>query len=232
MHKHTALSTWVRGVLPATVLAASLAAPAVASSFLAYSDPAAQGNQNFGGNLALTFDVLTPITVTALGVFNAAGNGIIIGPIQVVIYDTNLHTQVTPVVTFAGSYTTQGSGFDVFQSIAPVVLGPGSYLVDAIGFSGNDLNGNRIFGTSGPVLNDGGGQIAFTGAAYDSSGSLDEPSSCAGCIAGSGQTSQFNAGTFAFDAASATPTPEPATSGLLGCAFAGMVAILRCRRAR
>src|ERR1700678_4030672 len=67
-----------------------------------YSDPAGQGTQDFGGNLALTFNVLSPITVVDLGVFNAAGNGIITGSISVAIYNTSTDTIVTPVVTFSG----------------------------------------------------------------------------------------------------------------------------------
>lgn len=69
----------------------------------------------------------SPIQVTSLGVFNASGSGLIIGPIQVVIYNTTTLLQVTPIMTFQGNYTPVGLGFDGFQTLAtPVVLGPGS----------------------------------------------------------------------------------------------------------
>src|SRR5712692_5097112 len=83
----------------------------VQAATIAYNDPVSQGSQAWGGNLALTFDVLSPITVTALGVFNASGTGVITGPIQVAIYDTAANTQVTPIVTFSGFYSPAGFGF-------------------------------------------------------------------------------------------------------------------------
>ena len=72
----TGLSFWL--AFPLAVLAASLASPSIAATFVPYSDPADQGRQAWPGNLGLSFDVLSPISVTALGVFNASGNGIII----------------------------------------------------------------------------------------------------------------------------------------------------------
>src|SRR5580700_3603348 len=84
---------------------------------IAYTDPAGQGKQVWGGNLALNFNVLSPITVTELGVFNASGTGKITGPIEVVIYNTGTNTAVTPEVTFMGNYTPAGLGYDVFQAI-------------------------------------------------------------------------------------------------------------------
>ena len=110
---------------------------------IAYEDPSNQGNQAWGGNLGLLFQVNSPIVVTALGVFNASGSGTITGTINVVIYNTTTNTAVTPVLTFHGHYTPAGLGFDVFQPITPVPLGVGSYEIDAVGFSSTDLNGNR-----------------------------------------------------------------------------------------
>jgi hypothetical protein len=216
---------------------------------IAYSDPAGQGTQAWGGNLALNFNVNSPIVITELGVFNTPGSpttgaqiqgapaasplgsGFITGPIQVVIYDST-GTQVTPIVTFAGSYGLGGLGYDVFQAIAPVVLAPGSYQVDAVGFSANDLNGNLNTGSSsGPLLNDGGGLLTFTGAAWDSSTVLDNPGGCPTCQAAPiPQNSQFDAGTFQYSAV--TPVPEPATFALFGCGLIAVSAALRRRRVR
>jgi PEP-CTERM motif-containing protein len=216
-----------RFLLTTSVLALA-GAFSVQASTIAYNDPSGQGAQAFGGNLALNFDVFSPITVTALGVFNASGTGKIHGPIQVVIYDLVANTQVTDVVTFQGTYTPLASGFDVFQPISPVMLLPGSYQVDAVGFGESDLNGNLNTGSStGPLLNDGGGLLNFTGASWDSSPTLDEPTTCAGCQPLPTQNSQFDAGTFEF-----AQVPEPATLLPFGCGLAGIAALRRRRPVR
>jgi len=211
----------VVGLLAFSALANATVAP--------YSDPVGQGTQNWGGNLALTFTVNSPVTVSALGVFNALGNGNITGPIQVAIYNTVTNLQVTPVATFAGHYAPSALGYDVFQSITPVVLGPGSYEVDAVGFGPNDPNGNLNTGSStGPILNSDSGTLTFTGAAwdYDTAG-LDEPLTCIICqSAPTPQSSQFDAGTF-----EVTSTPEPGFYEALGLGLSALlVAVGRRRR--
>ena len=175
----------------------------VRADIQAYTDPGSQGTQSWYGNLGLNFTVNSSILVTALGVFNASGTGDVTGPIQVVIYNTTTSTQVTPVVTFSGHYTPVG--FDVFQAITAVLLGPGNYQVDAVGFGSPDHNGNLNTGSSsGPVLNSGSGLLTFTGASWDSNTALDQPTTCSTCKAGSLQSSQFDAGSFLF-----TAVPEP-----------------------
>jgi hypothetical protein len=187
-----------------------------------YSDPAGQGIQiDWGGNLALRFNVAAPVTVTELGVFNASGSGTIIGPIEVAIFDTTSNTLVTPVVTFQGSYTPGALGFDVFQTITPVVLEPGSYEVDAVGFGPSDPDGNLTAGSSsGPILNDDAGRIIFTGASYNAYGGVlnDPTTDCWSCSPIPALYSQFDAGTFGLAA-----VPEPSVFSLLACGFASMV---------
>ncbi len=217
-----------RFVLPLALL--SLGAM-VANAEIAYTDPANQGTQAFGGNLALTFTVNSAITVTQLGVFNATGNGIIGQPIQVAIFNLGTSSLATPVVTFLGTYTPGGLGYDLFQSIAPVTLAPGTYEVDAVGFGGNNLNGNLNLGSTGPLLNTAGGKVTYTGAAWDYSTSLDAPTSCTICQgAPVPQNVQFDAGTFAFSASASAP--EPGVYGTLALGLLGLlwVAIIRRRK--
>ncbi len=205
-----------------------LGAASANASIIAYSDPP-NGDQSWFGNLGLTFDVVSPITVTDLGVFDSTGTGIISGTIQVVIYDTTTNTEVTPVVSFSGDYSSSLIGNDVFQSIIPVDLTAGSYEVDAVGFNYTNLNGN-ITGGAGPVLDAGGGLLLFTGAAWDYATSLDDPLTCSGCVsAPSPQNQQFEAGTFEYQAAG---VPEPGSFGLAAAGFIGLAAILRHRVAR
>jgi len=197
------------------------------ADIVSYNDPAHQGTQTFGGNLALTFNVNSPVTIDALGVFNASGTGVVTGPIQVVIYDTTTNQEVTPVVTFSGTYTPAALGYDVFQSITPVVLGPGSYEVDAVGFGSPDSNGNLNTGSSsGPMLNNFGGALTFTGAAWDYSGTLDDPTTCSTCQPMPAQASQFDAGTFSV-------VPDASfyeVLGVLGVCMAGFLFVVRRRR--
>jgi hypothetical protein len=111
-----------------------LSAVAANADVISYTDPANQGSvDDTAGNIALIFDVNSPISVTGLGVFTNSGSGVFTTPVEVVIYNTSTNTAVTPVVTFLGSYAPAGLGYDVFQSIAPVTLAAGSYEVDEIG---------------------------------------------------------------------------------------------------
>jgi len=147
----------------------------------------------------------------------------------VAIFNTVTNTEVTPVVTFHGNYAPAGLGFDLFQAITPVVLGVGSYEVDAVGFSGSDLNGNLNTGSSsGPILNNGAGSLAFTGASWDSSTSLNDPLACVTCLTLPKQSSQFDAGTFSY---TAVATPEPGTLALLGMGLIGLAVAFRRKSA-
>jgi hypothetical protein len=147
-------------------------------------------------------------------------------------------------VTFHGQYATAGLGYDVFQSIVPVTLAPGFYEVDAVGFSGSDLNGNRNEGSpSGPVLNNLGGALTF--AAGDSTYSFLQtivfPTDFNGNSINGGVLDTNGAGPgpgdpdanylALYDAGTFAATPEPGSLFLLATGLFGL-AIILFRRAK
>jgi hypothetical protein len=183
--------------------------------------------QTWTGNLGLDFNVINPITVTALGVFNQSGTGFVggTGSIEVAIFSLTSDLAVTPTETFVGGtkYSLTPGKFDIYQTLpTPVTLGPGDYSVVAVGFSQYNPNGNGGFlSPNAPVSTENtlGGNISFAGSArYDYSSTLDLP----GIIDG-GPTNRYAAGTFA--------TPEPGFYGELAVlGISGLLLVFRRRR--
>ena len=214
---------WRFAVVVALVVLTSTAALYASPVYTAYTDPAGQGTQNYGGNLGLLFNVNAPINVTSLGVFNASGSGTITGTIQVGIFNVSSPSTPLAVATFTpGTYALGGFGYDVFKSITPLQLGPGSYEVSAFGFSGADPNGNlNTDSSSGPALT-GNGALTYVGAGWDTNfASLDAPLTCSTCQGTPGLYSQFDAGTFKYS------VPEPSMLGLLCMGLIGVGGIRR-----
>jgi len=185
---------------------------------IAYADPADTGNEAWTGNLGEDFTVNSPITITALGVYDS-GQGPINGDLEVAIFSSS-GTQETPAEIFTGpitSYTLIGG--DVFQTLtAPITLGPGNYSLTTTGWSSTVLNGNaNAPGYTPPTLNTGGGAITFSGIGYSTTPGLVYLAPVSPYPA-----NQFNAGSFQF-----TTSPEPAT--LVGVAL-GLIGLLAFRR--
>jgi len=174
------------------ILACGLQAVGQNAANVVYQDPAGQGTQNFTGNLALTFTVNSPETVTDLGVFNYLGNGIVTSTVDVGLKNLTTGQVVATDIFTPGNYPLEGLGYDVYKNITPVALTQGdSYELDEVGLT---ENGNLNTGSSsGPVLNNLGGELTFLGAAWDSNNALDYPITCSTCQLV--QTRQFDAAT-------------------------------------
>lgn len=199
-----------------------------ASAFVALSNSTPTGNQSYGGTLGQFFHVDAPkITITGLGVYDSGQNGII-GSLSVKIWD-EFGATVVPTVVFGGG-SPQGSliGTYRFQSITPVVLPTGKYLVGAWGFSGSDPNGNLNLPSPPAIVgNTGGGLVSYPNppdmsyySPYDNPGGIF-PTTTTGVIS----NFQFAAGNFQF------AVPEPETYLLMGSLLGGVM-LLAWKRKR
>lgn len=248
-------------ILAAALLVLVCGRQAFGSDIVYNNDTAGQGNQNWTGNLALTFTVNpgSSVIVGELGVFNASGSGSLSAyngsatNITVGIYDATGTLVPGTQYTFSssGSYTLVG--YDLFQAITPVTLTAGSYAIDAIGFNGPNANGNISMLTyssttqsdSGPPetgssLDTDNGAITPIGAAWDTNTTPDDPTPTVDNPTGCGHCGSYVNGVYE-DSAGPNPnefaagtfeiTPEPGSLLLLGTGLLGLAAIL-FRKAR
>jgi hypothetical protein len=167
------------------------------SSILAYVVPAGTvGTQNYSGGLGMDFNVLEPVVVTSLGVFDSGGNGIA----------TTLTVQLfrrAPTIAALASLTFNSANPGVLATgtasrmkplPAALTLVPGQYSIVSYGHNSNDLNDNT--GTRGSKpwnADDGNGLLAFVGGGrYGASVGQLPPSVDAG------PADRYAAGTFEF----------------------------------
>jgi hypothetical protein len=218
------------------VAGAFLTAGVASAEFVAYTgQPNPQSVpplQAYGGSLGMDFTVNSAINVDSMGVYNAAGNGVITGTLQVAIFEQNPDSTWSEVTGTYASFNNASPGspdlvndgkYDLYKAIAPVLLDPGTYSIVAVGFSQQDPDGNTGYTDGVGAAETGGSLLTYTGSArFDAAqtGTLIFPTTVDG-----GPANRYDAGTFEFSAA----TPEPASFILIGTGLA-LVAVVRLRR--
>jgi hypothetical protein len=163
------------------------------------------GSQAFGGALGMDFDVLRPIRVTRLGVFDDSSDGLFL-PISARLYD-----RATREVIASLDFTPEAAGDLIggsrFLTLPQPVTLPAGFqgTMVASGYGGDERNGNGVAGRS---VFTGGGSIAFVGSARYGVAPADFPGTPDG-----GPANRYAAGTFYFEPAAEPPTLAIARSG-------------------
>jgi hypothetical protein len=219
------------GLLVAAAGVAGMGAEALAQPiFQAYAvvgNPA--GNQVYSP-LGLDFQVLSPITITELGVFDSGGDGLSSSSLTVQVFSTSDFTTALASATIpSGTVASLMGGYRFSMLGMPLDLGLGSYSVVASGFTSADPEGNRNLGFQALVTDNGGGFISFTSSRY---GNPLLPGVIDGPCAGQAQAC-YAAGSFKFEAQQEPPTSMPAPATLPVVALGvGAVAFASRRRRR
>lgn len=190
--------------------------------------PSYAGNDNFGGNMGMDFDVnASNIQVTSLGLFDANRDGF---HNVLTAYLWNRDTQtLLATQTFTPADPGTLDGYHRFKTIPNLTLPTGHYTISSYGFvrtdAGNDTYGNELHaGFVSDTFNTGGGVITAVGMerfteAYLGPG-LYPNQTVAGTTPLWSNTSSFQ-----------FIVPEPGVNALLMCSgFAGSVIMMKRRR--
>jgi hypothetical protein len=219
-----------------TAIAAGVLLPFVQSvraDTLAYSANNATGNQTYGGNLGLDFNVVSPILVTGIGAFDDSGDGIA-PPITVGIFQRlpggnpdldvagSLISSTVETISGTGNPLVGGYRFITFAN--PIFLAAGFYTIDAVGFGGSNPNGNENNPTPpfSVSTDSGGGLINFVGTGrFDTVSTLNYPTLSSADQGFPGLTPEpFAGASFTFIAA---PLPSSASCGVVLLGILGMM---------
>lgn len=163
------------------------------------------GNQAFGGGLGMDFNVVRPIRVTRLGVFDDSSDGIFM-PITARLYDRATRTVLAELV-FSAEDAGELVGGSRFKNLTqPILLSSGFQgTMAASGYGSDERNGNGVAGKS--VFSAGGSLEFVNTSAY----SVD-PTAYPGTV-DSGPANRYAAGTFYFEPAAEPPTVSIVRSG-------------------
>ena len=206
------LQQWVvRGLTSAAILV-TLAAPSAAASVLALDSTisVATGVQG-GGTWGWEFIVSAPVVVDGLGFLDLGADGLGTSH-QVGLWDGTSSALLASTTVTSGSTlvaSADASGDWRFESVAPIVLGPGVYIIGAyypVGpFGGTALDGGLASATVITTIP----EVSFV-TSRGSAGAFGIP----GALGGTYAPGVFGP-TFSV-ARSVTPVPEPGSLMLLG----------------
>ena len=156
-------------------LAPLMLAAALQAQFTAYQIPGGTvGNQNFAGPVGVDFDVLSPIYITGLGVFDSVSDGLD-GTEAAYIWQLTSPTTGTLLtsLTFAAGDGVLVGGYVVKSLDAPLRLNPGSYVLSGDGYASiynsHGLPANFLGPEGAGATDDADGLIAFVGAGRNQS---------------------------------------------------------------
>lgn len=162
------------------------------------------GQQGYPNVLGMDFDVVRPITITELGVFDSGGDGIV-GTIYCEIWSrvgsgaNAVSGSKLAMQSFSASDMGTLIGSSRHKSISPIVLAPGSYTIVSYGYSDADRNGNYNLQNRTWYTDSGLGAISFGPARYSVAPS-DNGNSIGSTLdtASTSVASTFAAGTFKY----------------------------------
>lgn len=162
-------------------------------SRIAYAVPAGTvGNQDFGGTIGMDFDVDQPITITHLGAFDSASDGLK-RPITVTLYDRDI-AEAIATLTINGDEgeLIGGTRFVAFDE--PIRL-PADFAgtIAASGYGPDERLGNDPITAKAWTTDDGDGAIRFVGdGRYGNAPDAFAP------IVDNGPADRYAAGSFRF----------------------------------
>jgi len=161
--------------------------------------------QDFQGSLGLDFNVVSPIRIRSLGVFDDGSDGLS-RIITAYVYDRDTQAALASLVFTPDDASTLDGGSRFKNLDTPVLLLQGFRgTIAASGYGPGERNGNRPLNGQGPWSVDTGGcLIAFVGSArYGADPAAFPPSGDAG------PPNQYAAGTFVFEPVSPSEVPQP-----------------------
>ena len=174
--------------LIAIAMALGLSGKPAHGAFIAYVNPAGNGNSFAGGptglaSMGMDFDVNSAITVTSLGAFDFAQDGQFLHDVVVGIFDRDTQSLVGSTVTFStASPGTLIDGSRFISLSTPLQLSSEFHgSIVAFGYSSTGGGGGEPFvdesnNVANWTLNDGGGLLSFVGTSrYSVTSSLAFP---------------------------------------------------------